>query len=122
MAAVPHPTLTSARALKYTPVYEMMSDPLRRWIDARPPGQTGTALALLAEFTRRGGFHSACQAVSDSIACGVTDVDSLVALYDRLTRDFSLLEASPAGEHRVDAPRVAFHPERYDQMLSGGAS
>ena len=110
------------RALKYTPVYEMMSDLLRHWIDARPPGETGTALALLAELTRRGGFHSACQAVSNSIACGVTDVDSLVALYDRLTRDFALLEASVTGEHRVDAPRVAFHPERYDQMLSGGRS
>lgn len=110
------------RALKYTPVYEMMSDPLRRWIDARPAAETGTALALLAELTRRGGFQSACDAVSDSIARGITDVDSLVALHDRFTRDFALLDTSTAGEQRIHAPRVVFRPERYDQMLSGGRS
>jgi transposase len=110
------------RALKYTPVYEMMSDPLRRWIDARPACEIGSALALLAELTRRGGFQSACDAVSDSIARGVTDVDSLVALHDRFTRDFALQDASTAGEQRIHAPRVVFRPERYDQMLSGGRS
>lgn len=109
------------RALKYTPVYEMMNESLRRWIDARPPHEIGGALGLLAELTRRSSFELACRAVGESIECGVTDVDSLVALHDRYTRHVAELQASNGG-HSIDAPRVEFRPERYNQMLVGGRS
>jgi len=118
---LPYLTQLSRRpgALKYTPVYSMMPEPLQRWIDAQPRHQVGKAVALVAELTKISGFNGACRAVSDSIQRGVTDPDSLVALHDRLRRHMPLCEPLPEHSHSIQAPQVLFDPARYDTMLSG---
>ena len=67
-------------------------------------------------------FAGACTAVSESIQQGITDLDSLVALHDRLTRHTPLCEPLPPQKHRIQAPQVHFDPGRYDAMLTGGRS
>ena len=108
------------RALKYTPVYEMMNDPLRRWLDSQEPHTLSSALALLADLSQRSSFDLACKAVGESLERGVTDVDSLIALHDRYMCRVVELAVEAGGSHGIDAPRVAFEPARYDHMLAGG--
>ncbi len=119
---LPYLTQLSRRpgALKYTAVYTMMPEPLQRWLEAQPRQQVGKALGLLAALSGESGFAAACTAVSESILCGITDPDSLVALHDRLTRHAPLCEPLPAQSHPIQAPQVIFDPARYDAMLTGG--
>lgn len=118
---LPYLTQLSRRpgALKYTPVYSMMPEPLQHWLDVQPRPQVGKAVGLLAALTRVSGFAGACTAVSDSIQRGITDPDSLVALHDRLTRHTPLCEPLPQQAHPIQAPQVNFDPSRYNAMLSG---
>jgi transposase len=118
---LPYLTQLSRRpgALKYTPVYSMMPEPLQRWLDAQPRPQVGKAVGLLAALSEASGFAAACTAVSESIQRGITDPDSLVALHDRLTRHAPLCEPLPAQTHPIQAPQVLFDPARYDTMLTG---
>jgi hypothetical protein len=56
--------------------------------------------------------------VTDSLAAGITDADSLVALHDRISRLGDIMPRPLTHHHIEDAHAVAFRPERYDQMLS----
>ena len=73
-------------ALKYTPVYAMMPDMLQQWLSQQPRDAVGKALSLIAELTEHADFSTTCAAVTDSLRQGVSDVDSLLALHDRMTR------------------------------------
>lgn len=104
-------------ALKYSPMYDLMPDPLRLWIDAQPRSSIGTALGLIARLSKDSDFHTACAAVSESIQHGISDGDSLVALYDRMRR-YTPLE--PRIEKHRDYPETAavrFDPHAYDKLL-----
>jgi len=106
-------------ALKYSAVYDMMPEPLQYWIERQPRDAVGTALSLIAELCEHSDFSTACAAVSQSVQHGATDADSLVALYDRMTRyaPFMLVSAATPSDSTV-----RFDPNRYDSMLKGGAS
>jgi transposase len=117
---IPYLTQLSRRptALKYTAVYDMMPQELQQWLGVQPRDAVGTALSLLASLTKTAGFESACQAVTDSLAAGITDADSLVALHDRISRLADIMPRPLTHHHIEDAHAVVFRPERYDQMLS----
>jgi transposase len=118
---LPYLTQLSRRpgALKYTPVYSLMPEPLQRWLEAQPRQQIGRALGLLAALSEASGFASACTAVSESIQRGISDPDSLVALHERLRGHAPLCEPLPAHSHPIQGPQVVFDPARYDEMLTG---
>ena len=59
-------------ALKYTPIYDMLPDPLQTWIEKQPRHEVGSALALLARLTEQTDFTTACSAVSESLSRGVS--------------------------------------------------
>lgn len=106
-------------ALKYSPVYEMMPDPLQQWIDSQPRNAIGSALSLLNKIMKESDFTTACTAVSESIRRGVTDCDSLVALYEGMTR-YSPVEVrtSRRSEYPLSST-VRFDPHAYDSLLIG---
>jgi len=106
-------------ALKYTPIYEMMPNPLQQWINAQSKSQLGKTLALIADLTEKTGFKTACEAISDSIAHGITDGDSLMALHDRRANGMPRLPEQPIESH-TNTPSVSFDPGTYDSMLTGG--
>ncbi len=107
-------------ALKYTPVYEMMPEPLQRWLAAQPRDQVATALELIASLSAVNGFESACRAVHDSLVAGITDADSLVALHDRLSRFAEVLPPPVVSRPTPGGPKVTFDPPRYDELFLGG--
>jgi hypothetical protein len=95
----------------------MLPNDMREWLSEQPRDAVGKALGLVAALTVRSGFDSACQAVTNSLRCGVTDADSLLALHDRLL-DYGEFTPALANAPSIDAPRVLFTPSRYDEMLS----
>jgi len=108
-------------ALKYSGVYAMMPELLQEWISAQPRDKVGSALSLIAELTERTDFSTACSAVADSVRQGVTDPDSLVALHDRMTR-YAAFARTTERAPQISAVKVRFDPNRYDAMLTRGAS
>ena len=121
MEWLPYLTQLSQRptALKYTPVYEMMPEILQQWLSSQARDQVGTALRLVASLSEAAGFGSACAAITDSIAAGITDADSLVALHDRNTRYAAVMPAPVITKSMIADPNVSFKPARYDQMIPG---
>ena len=117
---MPYLTQLSRRptALKYTPVYTMMPDVLQTWVASQPRDQVGTALKLVADLSKTAGFDTACAAIADSIAAGITDGDSLVALHERNTRYAPLLPRPVRTKSTITAPGVQFQPACYDQILT----
>lgn len=103
-------------ALKYTPIYEMLPNDMRSWLSEQPRDAVGKALGLVATLTVQSGFDSACQAITSSLRCGVTDADSLLALHDRLF-DYGEFTPGLATAPSINAPHVAFSPSQYDEML-----
>ena len=121
---IPYLTQLSRRpgALKYTPVYDMMPDPLRQWVDAQDRSSVGSALALLARLSESTDAETAFRAVSESVASGITDGDSLVALFNRMTH-FADVQPKPlSGTASIDAPSISFHPSRYDELFLEGVN
>jgi transposase len=109
-------------AVKYTPVYEMMPPMLQQWLSSQSRDQVSTALKLVAELSKSAGFSSACAAITDSIAAGITDTDSLVALHDRNTRYAPILPAPVTTKSKVADTKISFQPTRYDAMIPTGAA
>ena len=107
-------------ALKYSGIYGMMPEMLAQWIEKQPRDAVGKAVSLIADLSDHSDFDTACQAVTGALRQGVSDADSLLALYNRMTRyaGFTLIHPQ---EPRVVAPQVRFQPDRYDQMLWGGS-
>ena len=109
-------------AVKYTPVYDMMPPMLQQWLSSQPRDQVSTALKLVADLSKTAGFDSACAAITDSIAAGITDADSLVALHDRNTRYAPILPPPVTTKSKVADTRVSFQPTRYDEMIPAGVA
>jgi hypothetical protein len=105
-------------ALKYSSIYAMMPDPLQVWIESQPRASVGRALALISRLSEDSDFHTACTAVCESIQRGVSDCDSLVALYERMTR-YIPLEASVVPQQQYPVVgNIRFDPGSYDTLLS----
>ena len=89
----------SPGALKYTGVYRMLPDPVQSWLDRCERADRGRALKLLAELTGEAGFEAACEAFRFACEHQAHDIDSVMALHARLTRqlpEVGPLPLSPA--------------------------
>ncbi len=89
----------SPGALKYTGVYRMLPDPVQQWLDRCERAERGRALKLLAELTGEAGFEAACEAFRWAAEHQAHDIDSVMALHARLTRqlpELAPLSLSPA--------------------------
>ena len=72
------------RAVKYSGVYDMMPDEVKRYIDGNSGGDVGSIVGMLAEITRRTGWESAVATVAEAVSRQANDPDSLMALHRRL--------------------------------------
>jgi transposase len=104
-------------ALKYSGLYQMLPDPVQRWMDTCGRQERGKALKLLAELTENTDFLTATEAFRGSIAYGAFDIDSVLALHTRLASGLPELEMirlpSTVPELKTLAPDV----KQYDGML-----
>lgn len=110
-------------ALKYSGIWEMLPDTLQRYLDGKEKGGRREILRTLALLSERDGFERAVKSVSEAVARGVEDLDSLVALHGHLHTEH------PADSMRIDEtklprlpklPEVRFAADLYDGFLSAG--
>jgi len=72
----------------------------------------------IAQLSAQSTFKTACEAVNDALSCDAYDIDSLVAMYDRITKVTPLMPDLPTV-HQIPSPNIRFDSDRYDRMLQG---
>ncbi len=104
-------------ALKYSGIYEMLPDSLKKYLENRSKGEHGEVLKVLAALSREEGFPRAVTTVTEAVLRGVEDLDSLVTLHkyihqERLQESMKLEDPS-----LPELPSFSFSSEDYDAML-----
>ncbi len=84
---IPYLTQLSRRpgALKYSGIYSMLPDPLKNYLDGCKKSERGKVLAGIARLCDKSSFDQAVNSVSEALLYGVSDLDSLIAVHNRLT-------------------------------------
>lgn len=84
---IPYLTQLSRRpgALKYSGIYKMLPDPLKNYLDGCKKRERGKVLAGIARLCSNSSFEQAVNSVSEALLYGVSDLDSLIAIHNRLT-------------------------------------
>lgn len=63
----------------------MLPEPLKEYMDKCSRSKRSQALKILANLTRDSGFEKAVEAFHEALRLDVDDMDSIIALYKRLT-------------------------------------
>lgn len=107
----------SPGALKYSGIYAMLPDPVQAYMDGISKSERGQILRILATLCERSSFEQAVRTVEQALARGVQDIDSLVALHQRLT---GVIPPVPEVRLPGDLPQLAafhFDTKAYDAAL-----
>ena len=110
-------------AMKYSGVWDMLPDALRRYLDGKDRGGQREVLRALALLSEQDGFERAVRSGSEAASRGLEDLDSLLAIHghlhgehpsDRMAIDEGILPNLP------QLPKVPFQSEVYDSFLVAG--
>jgi transposase len=111
------------RAIKYSGVYEMFPDSIKKYIEDSSGGDVGDIMRMIAELTKKSGWDLAVETVSKAIDYQAHDADSLLALHRRLHMNLPEL---PPIDLPNEMPRTPeFTPDllAYDSFIvKGGGS
>lgn len=72
-------------ALKYTGIYQMLPTPLQQYIELCDKSERGALLKEIHKISTISGFEKAVNTVSEAIAYGAVDADSLKVIHARMT-------------------------------------
>ena len=72
------------RSLQNSGLYDMLPEPMQKYLDDCPNNERGKVLKVLSDLTDRTGFQSAVTTVTQALQYNANDADSLQALYLRL--------------------------------------
>lgn len=110
-------------ALKYSGIYSMLPDPLREYLDGCSKSERGKALKALAVLCAKSSFEQAVNAVAEALLYGVLDLDSLVAIHNRITNITPPLEPVKIPEGVPELTAFRFNAVDYDKaFLKGGVN
>lgn len=107
-------------ALKYTPIYKMLPDSLQQHLQTVTKSDCGKILKTIAELTKRNSFELAIDSVSKTIAKGVSDHDSIVAMHNRLHTLDVVLPNIKIPEEMPTLPVNTHGGSNYDSLMHGG--
>jgi hypothetical protein len=99
----------------------MLPDPLQEYLDRCSKSERGKVLKAVAMLSTQSTFEQAVRAVTEALQHGVQDVDSLVAIHNRITGIIPQLGPVrlPVGIPELTAFR--FDAGEYDKaLLQGG--
>lgn len=119
---LPYLELLSKRptALKYTELYNQLPPILREYLDKIGNEEKKQVLKIVAKMAAISGFDTAVSAFEEGIKLGVSDSDSVWAIYCRLTTgtlpepEISLSETVPELKKYIPDIKV------YDELISAG--
>lgn len=109
----------SPGALKYTGIWQMLPEAVQSCLNDLEKPQRREFLKTLAHLTERDGFDKAAASLEESVAKGLADPESLVALHAYLNQARTE-DRMELGENALlpDLPVFAFSPEVYDAMIA----
>jgi transposase len=110
------------RALKYSGVYDMMPPEMKQFLNGCSNAETGRVLKVLAELTDRTGFDSALTTVSQALAYGASDSDSLRNLYRRIYSDVPELPPMSLNSGIPVVGQMSANLISYDVFLQKGGA
>jgi hypothetical protein len=110
------------RSLFNSGIYDMMPAPMQEFVKSCSSSDRSRILKILAEQTKRTGFDSAVNTVTQALTYQVKDPDSLQNLYRRLYSDVPLLPPLPAQERVPAVVPMPVDLSAYDAALKGGAA
>jgi len=108
------------RALKYTGVYEMMPEALRNYADSVDQSELSKMLKQLAAITEECGFDKAVESLTVSIANGVNDTDSVLAIHRMINDEYPEI-AELNGKRNIPLLQpIRSNLSEYDAFLDDG--
>ncbi len=107
----------SPGALKYTGVYRMLPDPVQQWLDRCQRSERSLALKLLAQLTGEAGFQAACEAFRWATEHQAHDIDSVMALHARLSRNLPELAPLALSSSLPQLEELVADAGQYDRLF-----
>ena len=119
MEWLPYLTQLSRRpaALKYTGIYPMLPNEIQQFLDSCSYQAKKDTLRILAKLTEKSSFSQATQAVRAVIVHNARDVDSVVAMFNRLNSDIVDLDPMVLPANVPEIPPVKPNLNNYDRMF-----
>lgn len=109
------------RSLQNSGLYDMLPEPMQKYLDDCPNNERGKVLKVLSDLTDRTGFQSAVTTVTQALQYNANDADSLQALYLRLYADVPTLPPLPPGGAVPDLAPMSVNLAAFDALLEGGS-
>jgi hypothetical protein len=93
-------------ALKYTGIYPMLPEPIQDFLDNCDYSSKKEALTVLAKLSEASGFNKATEAFLTALEHGVSDADSIIAMFSRLNCEVLDLDPLILPASVPDMPQV----------------
>lgn len=110
----------SPGALKYSGIYTMLPDPMQAFLDGINKSERKQILRALAVLCEQSGFKQAVRTVEQALERRVQDMDSLVALHQRLSGVVPPLPDVRLPEGLPQLVGFHFDAKAYDRVLYSG--
>lgn len=116
---LPYLTQLSRRpaALKYTGIYPMLPEPIQDFLSSCDYPCKKETLKVLAKLSEASGFNKATEALLAALEHGVSDADSIKAVFSRLNSEVLNLDPLILPATVPDMPTVKPNVENYDRLF-----
>lgn len=122
---LPYLTQLSRRpaALKYTGIYPMLPEPIQDFLDNCDYPSKKETLTVLARLSETNGFNKATEALLVALEHGVSDADSIIAMFSRINSEVLDLDPLVLPASVPSMPQVQTNVGEYDRLfLNGGVN
>jgi hypothetical protein len=122
---LPYLTQLSRRpaALKYTGIYPMLPEPIQDFLENCDYPSKKETLTVLAKLSETNGFNKATEALLVALEHGVSDADSIIAMFSRLNSEILDLDPLVLPASVPGMPQVQANVGEYDRLfLNGGGT
>lgn len=121
---LPYLTQLSRRpaALKYTGIYPMLPEPIQNFLSNCDYPTKREALTVLARLSKASGFNKATEALLVALEHGVSDADSIVAMFSRLNSEVLNLDPLVLPASVPSMPQVHPNVNEYDRLFLKGCA
>lgn len=106
-------------ALKYTGIYPMLPDPIQHFLSNCDYPSKREVLTVLAKLSEANEFSKATEALLVALEHGVSDTDSVVAMFSRLNSEILDLDPLVLPGSIPGMPQVNANVDEYDRLFLG---
>lgn len=104
-------------ALKYTGIYNMFPEPVKKWFDNTSQYNKSKALKLFAKMSEESGFEVAVKSLESVLSYGVSDFESLFSIYRNIINKVIELTPIKTLPGIPNLSKVESDVTKYDRMF-----